>query len=113
MEERRKNRRMELGVKLLIKNLNNTNEEVSVAVSDVSKTGLGFVCDSVLDVGTVYEAHLTIWTKDTLHAFLEIIRSERTEEGQYRYGAIFIGMSEIDASRIQVYETMGDLENIG
>ena len=65
MEERRKNKRMELESKLLIKRMDNSelSEEVNITVTDVSKTGIGFLCDAGLEVGAVYESFLTIWTK--------------------------------------------------
>ncbi len=107
MNERRKSKRIELESKLLIKSLNSTEDphEVGIEVVDVSKTGVGFTCEKPLMIGTVYEAYLTIWTKEVLHAFLEIIRIEKNAEG-YTYGAIFIGMPEMDASRISLYDTV-------
>ncbi len=112
MEERRKNKRMELESKLLIKRMDNSelSEEVNIIVTDVSKTGIGFLCDAGLEVGAVYESFLTIWTKEVLHAFLEVIRVDPGEDGMYVYGAIFIGMSEIDASRIETYGTITSME---
>lgn len=111
MQERRKNRRMELSSHLLIKNLTgNKDEEVEIEVSDMSKTGVGFTCKNLLNIGTVYEAFLTIWMKESIHAFLEIVRMEKKEENKYSYGAVFIGMSEMDSKRIEVFDTMDSLE---
>ena len=111
MEERRKNRRIELGAKLLIKRMDDSAEpkEVNIEVTDVSKTGVGFICPVQLDMGAVYESFLTIWTKETLHTFLEIVRVDKKEEGRYEYGAIFIGMTEQDASRIATYDTIENM----
>lgn len=110
MQERRKNRRMELSSHLLIKNLTgNKDEEVEIEVSDMSKTGVGFTCKNLLNIGTVYEAFLTIWMKESIHAFLEIVRMEKKEENKYSYGAVFIGMSEMDSKRIEVFDTMDSL----
>jgi hypothetical protein len=112
MEERRKNKRMDMSSKLLLKSLNQGEEpqEVSINVINVSKTGVGFTCEHALELGTVYESFLTIWTKEVLHAFLEIIRKEKVMDDLYEYGAIFIGMSETDASRIETYGTIHDME---
>lgn len=112
MEERRKNRRMELDSKLLIKSLNDNPQEVAIEVTDVSKTGIGFICDTPLTIGTVYEAYLTIWMKERLHIFLEIIRMDKLDENRYNYGAIFIGMPEMDSKRIETYDTMNAMGNI-
>ena len=96
MEERRKHRRMELSSSILIKNLNGKEENVQIEVVNISKTGIGFTCESELNSDTIYETFLTIWMKETIHAFIQIVRMERLDEKQYRYGAVFIGMSEMD-----------------
>ena len=107
MEERRKNQRMELESNLVIKRLDDATKirEVSIEIQDVSKTGIGFTCKEALSIGEMYESYLRIWTKEVLHAFLEVIRIEK-KEGFYEYGAIFVGMPEMDAARIKVYETV-------
>lgn len=111
MEDRRKSRRMELSSRLMIKNLNGISESVIIDVVDVSKTGVGFTSGNALTIGAVYEAFLTIWTKEVLHAFLEIVRIEKIGEGKYNYGAIFIGMPEMDAKRIEVYDTINTMDD--
>lgn len=112
MDERRKNKRMDLTSRLLVKRLdkNETGTEVSIEITDVSKTGVGFTCKEALTIGAVYEAYLTIWTKEVLHSFLEIVRIEK-EGNELYYGSIFIGMPEMDSSRIEVYETVRDATN--
>lgn len=93
---------------LVIKRLDSaTNKEVSIEIVDVSTTGIGFTCDQILQIGEVYESFLTIWTKEVLHAFLQIVRIELSGEG-YSYGAVFIGMPESDSARIGVYQTIND-----
>ena len=71
----------------------------AIQVADISKAGLGFSCTLPLEIGAVYEAYLTIWTKEVIHAFVEIIRIEKLED-TFKYGGIFIGMPEMDAARI-------------
>lgn len=112
MEERRKNRRMELSSKLLIKRLDSddTAREVNIDVSDVSKTGAGFMCSELLEVGAVYEVFLTLWTKEVIHCFIQITRIEMKEENQYSYGSIFIGMTEVEAGRIETYSTIEKMD---
>lgn len=109
MDERRRNKRLELSSRILIKRLGqNVAEEVHIDISDVSKTGVGFTCSTRLEVGAVYESFLTIWTSEVLHTFLEVVRISRRGD-IYEYGAIFIGMSEMDASRIETYGTIQDM----
>ena len=112
MEERRKNRRIELSAKILIKRLDagGAAKEVDIDVMDVSKTGVGFVCGETLEIGAVYETFLTIWTKEVIHAFIEIVRIEKGEDDLFSYGSIFIGMSEIEAGRIETYSTIETME---
>lgn len=109
MEERRKNNRRELISTLIVKRLDDGgNKETTIDIVDVSKSGIGFKCNDLLEIGAVYEANLRIWTQEVLHAFLEIVRIEKNGNG-YNYGAIFIGMPETDASRIEVYDTVENL----
>ena len=106
MVERRKSKRTILKSKLLAKRLDSdVNEEIGVDVMNVSKTGIGFSCDEILEMGAVYEAYLTIWTKEVIHAFVEIVRIEKDEDA-FKYGGIFIGMPEMDAARIEIYDTV-------
>ncbi|MBD5537092.1 MAG: PilZ domain-containing protein [Lachnospiraceae bacterium] len=111
MEERRKSKRTKLQSKIVLKQINDeAEEEVDIQVVDVSKSGVGFNCDRVLSIGAVYEAYLTIWTREVLHAIVEIIRIEKKED-TISYGAIFVGMPEIDAMRISLYQTMEELSD--
>lgn len=110
MDERRKNKRTELESKLIIKRLDgNDHKETAIEIIDVSKSGVGFACKEALNIGAVYESYLTIWTQEVLHAFLQIVRIEMQGDG-YAYGAVFIGMPEMDASRIEVYQTVSENE---
>ncbi len=107
MNERRKNKRLELGSKLIVRSLNDPKEqhEAIIDIVDASKTGVGFNCSLPLTIGTIYEAYLTIWTKEVLHTFIEIVRIEKTEK-TFNYGASFVGMPGMDASRISIYDTV-------
>lgn len=106
MEERRRSDRSKLESKLVLKRLDEEQgEEVTIDIVDVSKTGVGFTCEKALEIGAVYEAFLTIWTKEILHTFVEIVRIEKLE-GLFNYGSIFIGLPEMEAARIEVYQTV-------
>lgn len=111
MEERRRNERLDLESKLVIKRLDQGGQdEVTIDVIDVSKTGVGFKCDKPLTIGAVYEAFLTIWTKEVIHAFIEIVRIEKSGQ-TFVYGGIFVGMPEMDAQRIEVYSTVEQMKD--
>lgn len=108
MEERRKSKRTLMESKIVMKRLDSeVDKEVLINIIDVSKSGIGFECEEALTIGDVYESFLTIWTKEIIHAFLQIVRIELGSSG-YVYGATFIGMPEIDSARIEVYQTVYD-----
>lgn len=110
MEERRKNRRTNLSTNIVLKPMSGVDKkEIEIEVLDLSKSGLGFRCSDKLEIGEVYESYLTIWTKEVLHAFLRIVRIEMVpDRDDILYGATFVGMPELDASRIGVYQTIND-----
>lgn len=106
MEERRKAKRTELASKLLMKRIDSgKTDEVDIEVVDVSRSGVGFTCKEALTIGEIYEAYLTIWTKEVLHAVLEIVRIEK-KDATIAYGAVFVGLPELDAFRIETYQTV-------
>lgn len=109
MEERRRNKRMELEAKIIVKRLDGAQgQTVEIEAFDLSKTGIGFYCEETLNVGSMYEAYLTIWTKEVIHCFIEIVRAVK-KDGRFAYGGVFIGMPESDMQRIGVYETIQDM----
>ena len=110
MQDRRKDKRTELPTNVIIKKMvGSSNKEVEIEVIDLSRSGLGFVCKDKLEIGEVYESFLTIWTKEVIHAFLQIVRIEMQDGGKsFLYGASFVGLPELDASRIGVYQAIND-----
>ena len=113
MIEKRNSRRMSLSAHLLIKNMNDASskeEETEIEVLDVSKTGVGFMCDTPLSIGAVYETKLTLWTDEIIHAFLKVVRIEQTQDERYICGTIFIGLPEINAKRIEVYDLFNRID---
>lgn len=110
MEERRRANRRELESKLVLKRLDGgISEEAEISILDVSKSGIGFSCAKLLEIGSVYEAFLRIWTQEVIHAFLEVVRIEK-KQNEFCYGAVFIGMPEMDAARIEVFDTVESLK---
>ena len=106
MDEKRKSTRTGLQAALLLKRIDQqTGEKVAIQIKDVSQNGIGFWCDRELDLGAIYECNLTLWTKEVIQCFLEIIREEKSKD-EYTYGTTFVGMTEMEAQRIQVYQTV-------
>ena len=106
MEEKRKNKRIDLECSLIVKRLGSetsadASNGLTIELINVSKSGIGFKCPEQLSIGEVYECYLTIWTKETIHAFIQIVRVQKNEN-DYSYGSIFIGMTETDTNRISI-----------
>ena len=110
MEEKRRTQRSELKSRLMIKRLDNeeAGEEVDIEITDVSIGGVGFTCSKTLEIGAIYESFLEIWTKEVLHTFLEIVRIEKRGD-TYFYGSLFVGLPEMDAQRIGIYQTVTNM----
>jgi hypothetical protein len=97
-----------MNASLWMRRLDNTvYQEVNIIVSDISRTGLGFYCKSPLKIGSIYEARLMIAPGDYLHCFMRIIRVHPEADTIY-YGSFFIGMTEMDASKIGIYQAIMD-----
>ncbi|MCR5670656.1 MAG: PilZ domain-containing protein [Butyrivibrio sp.] len=109
MEDRRKRKRLELSGEILLKQLGGGEaaESAQIEITDCSSNGIGFTADVQLTIGNNYEANLTLWTKEVLHVFIQIVRATK-ENDVFRYGGIFIGMPDADKMRIDVYETVED-----
>ena len=108
MEDRRRSKRLDLSGEILIKELGgNSVETCEIKITDASSAGIGFSTDKQLTIGDNYEANLTIWTKEVLHVFIQIVRAKKDGD-TYHYGGSFIGMPEDVKKRIDVYELVED-----
>ena len=105
MEERRKTRRLDLTGEIIIKGLGGATEAVDIHIIDASTSGVGFKTDKQLTIGDIYETNLTLWNKEVIPVFVQIVRA-KLEDDIYHYGGVFIGMPEDVKMRIQVYETV-------
>lgn len=108
MDEKRNSRRLDLDVTVELERIDDnqgvtTLKLIHVDITDLSKSGIGFVSKAQLEIGSYYNTKLQIWTKETIEAVIEIVRRQETEDG-YHYGAKFIGMIESDALKIDIYQ---------
>ncbi|MCR4741201.1 MAG: PilZ domain-containing protein [Lachnospiraceae bacterium] len=104
MQEKRRNKRLELDAHLIMKRLDSgKNERIPVDVLDLSKSGIGFSCNQMLEMGAIYEAELRIWTKEVILCFVNITRMDQ-RENTIVYGATFVGLTDNDACKIQIYD---------
>lgn len=115
MIDKRRNKRLDINVTLQINNLILDDAKdgltcVEVNVFNISKAGMGFTCDFDLPQESFYDADVELWTKDKIHTVLKVVR-KRKEDSIWEYGCVFLGLSEMDAYRIEVYQLQ--LENKG
>lgn len=113
MEEKRKHKRLELDVRIELERLDEdgvtTLKYVQVDVTDISRSGLGFKSGKMLDVGTYYDTKIQIWTKEVVDAVVQIVRRDESPDGRFRYGGSFIGMTDTDALKIDIYQIFNDI----
>lgn len=113
MEEKRRDKRLDLDVNIQLQRLDEggitTLKFLHVDVVDISKGGIGFNSNQKLEVGTYYDTKVQIWTKEVVDAVIEIVREVTLPDGTYHYGGIFIGMTDIDALKIDIYQIFNDL----
>lgn len=112
MEEKRRHKRLDLDVSVELERLDEdgvtTLKYVHVDVTDISRSGMGFKCKKKLELGTYYDTKIQIWTKEVVDGVIEIVRC--VEEGDvYKYGCEFIGMSDTDALKIDIYQIFNDI----
>ena len=80
-------------------------EEHGIDVTDVSISGIGFMCADELELGSIYEGTLTIWTKEKIKVFLDVVRKNEKEDG-INYGAHFVGMPDLYKRKIGIYQVV-------
>jgi len=106
MDERRRRKRTDLDAHLTIKKMDGSSiEEHGIDVTDVSISGIGFMCADELELGSIYEGTLTIWTKEKIKVFLDVVRRVDKEDG-INYGAHFVGMPDLYKRKIGIYQTV-------
>ena len=111
-EEKRKHKRLDIDVSVQLERLDEegitTLKYVHVSVTDISRSGIGFTSQQELETGTYYDTKIQIWTKEVVDAVIENVRCDKTDDG-YHYGAVFIGMTDTDALKIDIYQIFNDL----
>ncbi len=110
MEERRKAKRMPVTLSLEISDLYKQDNVLvrdiyaPIKVIDISKTGIGFISESVLPLGYYFNANINLDNTDTLHCVIQIIRSQPTEGKETIYGCEFVGMATVLSYIFDEYE---------
>lgn len=101
MEERRRAKRMPVTLSLDIINLYKqdnvlvSNLHAPIEVINISKTGIGFISESVLPLGYYFNANINLNNQDTLRCVVKIVRNQPMEGQKTIYGCEFVGMATI------------------
>jgi hypothetical protein len=107
MQEKRKDKRLHLEAAIELERLDQeeltTLKLIHVNVTDLSSSGMGFQSTQPMDLHAMYNTSIQIWTKETIHAVIRIVRCEQIAEGVYRCGARFVGLSRGDTLKINIY----------
>lgn len=104
MEEKRKAKRIPLEGNLAMNRVDGGKSEiVPIQIVDVSKSGIGFECGRELELSAVYEIELVLWTKERINTFINIIRRDK-KDTKTIYGATFVGITEKDSCKIDIYD---------
>ncbi|MCR4806330.1 MAG: PilZ domain-containing protein [Lachnospiraceae bacterium] len=100
MQEKRKEKRIPINIKLSISDLytENTNsltdESSPIEVTDISAKGFGFLSTASLPIGYYFIANIEL-SKDLPQIITDvrIIRSQAVDNEQYQYGCEFVSIS--------------------
>lgn len=106
MNEKRKYKRSDLDVTVQLRQCDNPeHKKITVEVQDLSREGIGFYSTEDIEIGEYYDAEIVIWTKEVIKVVLKIVRRTQLNNKEViSYGAEFIGLSEGEKFRIDVYQ---------
>lgn len=110
MKERRKFKRLPVEIKLTIESLYRQNNESleelneSIIVTDVSKTGLGFMTSAELPMDFYFNARIEIDEDKKFFGVMKIIRKDQDEDGAFHFGCEFVGMADILTGCLDDYQ---------
>ncbi len=104
--EKRKYKRSVLNATIQLRQCNGVeHKKISVDVNNLSREGLGFFSSKELTIGDYYDTEIVIWTKEVIQVVIKIVRkTEIPDKNEMFYGGEFIGLSENEKFRIDVYQ---------
>lgn len=107
-EERRRAKRVELNVTIILKSITSSGmtvtRELPVQVVNISRSGIAFKTTEELEMGTYYDTHIKMTNSESFEAVIEIVRHTLDSDGEMMYGCRFIGMNSENQFKIDVYQ---------
>lgn len=101
MADKRQFRRIRISLNLTVSSLFAQNNDKiiidsPIMVTDISKSGIGFISKCILPMDYYFNASLNISDDNsTLYCVVKIIRCEALEDDEYSYGCEFVGMAPV------------------
>lgn len=100
MDEKRANKRLEIGIELSISDLykENTNTimdiDSPIEVTDISADGIGFISECILPIGYYFIANIELARElPQIITDVRILRSSAIDKTRYQYGCEFVSVS--------------------
>lgn len=100
MDEKRANKRLEIGIELSISDLykENTNTimdiDSPIEVTDISADGIGFISECILPIGYYFIANIELSRElPQIITDVRILRSSAIDKTKYQYGCEFVSVS--------------------
>lgn len=109
-KDRRRFKRLPINLRLVVDEIFKQDYVVMkdvnafIYVSDISKSGLGFVSRSNLPIGYYFTVYINLGDGDFFRAVIRIVRGVQTDHEQYVYGAEFVGLAPFLADKLDKYE---------
>ena len=110
-QENRKAKRISTHLKLKMEPFETGGEPVEADVLNLSKGGLGFETKVPLPDNMFFKANLVLESKDSMETVIETIRHGETIDGRIQYGGRFVGLSESDQFKIEVFRLFAENEH--
>lgn len=108
MEERRKSKRVPIKSIISVQSLyqSGSSEPVEIKsdiiVTNISKTGIGFISDEDFPEGVFFNSKLVIDNEKYFYCVLKVVRSNKINNG-YNVGCEFVGLADVLSSNIDNY----------
>ena len=107
-QERRRAKRAELEVVLVIGALQSNGErierQITVQAINISSGGIAFKTKETLTVGSFYDTVINLPSGECIKSVIEIVRVAGVEDDETIYGCRFVGINTEDQFRIDVYQ---------
>ncbi len=108
MQEKRRQTRYPASITLTIESLyKQGNEKIdsiqeNIEIINISRSGIGFVCDDDLPLDYYFNAKIDIEDKKHFYTVVKIIRKEE-KNARFYYGSEFVGLADVLSIFVEDY----------